>query len=126
MMALPALDLTRLDKGELRCLVQALVDASGGIRAGVLESALHAAASERAARLGTIAGEALHAWLTADENERKVLKAGKSATRLTKTRMDAELAWRRADRAQREAYAVVDRRWAELKATWTCEREIEQ
>jgi len=113
------LDLSRLDKGELRCLVLALVSDAGGLSPRVFASARWGAAIARADRLHAIEEEALRGYLIAHETETKALNAGQSASRLTKTRMDAELAWNRAKRAARDADTQRDRRWAELRATWT-------
>lgn len=120
------LDLTRMDKGELRCLVEELLANRIPCSPDLVAKAKWRAASARASRLSDIVCEALRDYCVAEENEIKALRAGQSATRLTKTRMDAEIAWRRAQRSSAEAHAVADRRWDEWQAVWTTKHEATQ
>lgn len=120
------LDLSRFDKGELRCLVELLLANRIPCSPELVARAKWKAAAARASRLSDLVCEALRDYTVAYENEIKALRAGQSATRLTKTRMDAEAVWRRAQRSSAEAHATADRRWDELQLVWTTAREAVQ
>jgi hypothetical protein len=114
----PTLDLERLDKGELRCLVEELLGDGCRCTPRAVATARWRAAAARSKRLYEVEEAAMRDYLDAYHREGEALKARGPTTRLTKARMDAEIVWGRTRRAASDAQKIVDRRWDELQATW--------
>ncbi len=113
------LDLSRLDKGELRSLVEEILG-EGRIccTPSTLARARWKAAGARARRLIEIMEMELRSYLDAYQREKEALEAHRSSARLTKATADAQIAWNRAKKTADEAILLEDRRWSELQATW--------
>lgn len=113
------LDLSRLDKGELRSLVEEILgEGCTHCTPSTLARARWKAAGARARRLSEIMERELRAYLDAYQREKEALEAHRPSARLTKMRADAELAWKRANKTAKEAIDIEDRRWSELQRTW--------
>jgi len=112
------LDFSRMDKGELRCLIEELLGEGLRCSPQMVATARWRAADARAKRLWEVEGAALRDYLDAYQHEKDASEARRSSVRLTKMRADAEIIWARARRSANDAEMIASRRWEELQTTW--------
>ncbi len=114
-MADHGIELDRLDKGELMCLVNEVLE-YGRLTPRILAAARWRAAALRSTRLDVAADDALRDYLVACDLEKRTVEGGRENLKLLKTRQDKQLAMKRAFASSREAMERVERRWKELRA----------